>query len=404
MQRHDTTEPPGEVDPGFLSLPFRALADAALEVARRAGAEHADFRFERLRHQVVSARDAALEGVADTTDTGYAVRVLLDGVWGFASDVVLTPDRAALTAERALEVARLAAAMTSRRVVLAPEPVHHEQQWVSAYDVDPFTVATDDKVDLLRGWTARLQGRPGVDHAAAWLQQVHENKFYTDLAGTTTTQQRVRLEPQVEVFGGDADLRGRRLGAQHRPAGRTRVGVPHRRPGSYDWESELDGLPGLLAGKLVAPSVEAGRYDLVIHPSNLWLTIHESVGHATELDRALGYEANYAGTSFATPDLLGTLQYGSPVMHVIGDRTEPHGLSTIGFDDEGVQTRAWDIVRDGVLVGYQLDRAMAHSPAPTCTRGAPTGARTPTPPATSRSSGWPTCRCSPRPTARPPSS
>jgi TldD protein len=117
-------------------------------------------------------------------------------------------------------------------------------------------------------------------------------------------------------------------------------------------------VPEMLAEKLKAPSVEAGSYDLVVHPSNLWLTIHESIGHATELDRALGYEANYAGTSFATTDKLGTLQYGSGVMHVTGDRTVEHGLATVGYDDEGVQTQQWDIVRDGVLVGYQLDRPM----------------------------------------------
>jgi TldD protein len=129
----------------------------------------------------------------------------------------------------------------------------------------------------------------------------------------------------------------------------------------YDWDSELAELPELLAEKLVAPSVQAGRYDLVVHPSNLWLTIHESVGHATELDRALGYEANYAGTSFATVDRLGTLRYGSPAMNVTGDRTQPHGLATVGYDDEGVATQSWDIVREGVLVGYQLDRSMAHT-------------------------------------------
>jgi TldD protein len=127
----------------------------------------------------------------------------------------------------------------------------------------------------------------------------------------------------------------------------------------YDWAGELDEMPDLLAEKLQAPSVEAGDYDLVIHPSNLFLTIHESVGHATELDRALGYEANYAGTSFATFDKLGALQYGSPAMNVTGDRTAEHGLATVGYDDEGVAGQSWDIVTDGVLVGYQLDRAMA---------------------------------------------
>jgi TldD protein len=129
--------------------------------------------------------------------------------------------------------------------------------------------------------------------------------------------------------------------------------------GGYAWDAELAQLPEWLAEKSKSPSVEAGRYDLVIDPSNLWLTIHESIGHATELDRALGYEANYAGTSFATPDKLGILRYGSDLMHVTGDRQAEHGLSTIGFDDEGVSGQTWDLVKDGTLVGYQLDRRTA---------------------------------------------
>ena len=120
-------------------------------------------------------------------------------------------------------------------------------------------------------------------------------------------------------------------------------------PTAADWDDEIEQVPELLAEKLKAPSVEAGSYDLVIHPSNLWLTIHESIGHATELDRALGYEANYAGTSFATYDKLNRLQYGSPIMHVTGDRTSS-GLATTGYDDEGVAAQSWDIVKDGVLV------------------------------------------------------
>jgi TldD protein len=129
--------------------------------------------------------------------------------------------------------------------------------------------------------------------------------------------------------------------------------------GLWDWDDELAQLPSGCREKLRHRRSSPGRYDLVIDPSNLWLTIHESIGHATELDRALGYEANYAGTSFATPDLLNTLQYGSGLMHVTGDRTAAHGLATVGFDDEGVEAQQWDIVRDGVLVGYQLDRRTA---------------------------------------------
>jgi TldD protein len=188
------------------------------------------------------------------------------------------------------------------------------------------------------------------------VHQVVENKFYTDLAGTTTTQQRVRLEPEIEVHG--TDERSGTFDSMRTIAPPVGRGWEYLVDG-YDWDSELDQLPVLLAEKLRAPSVEAGRYDLVIHPSNLWLTIHESIGHATELDRALGYEANYAGTSFATVDKLNTLQYGSPVMNVTGDRTVEHGLATVGYDDEGVAAQQWDIVKDGVLVGYQLDRSMA---------------------------------------------
>jgi TldD protein len=127
----------------------------------------------------------------------------------------------------------------------------------------------------------------------------------------------------------------------------------------WDWETELAALPGLLREKLASPSVTAGRYDLVIAPTNLWLTIHESIGHATELDRALGYEAAYAGTSFATFDQLGTLAYGSKALNVTGDRTARHGLATVAIDDEGVEGQSFELIREGTLVGYQLDRSIA---------------------------------------------
>src|SRR6202044_1302001 len=140
------------------------------------------------------------------------------------------------------------------------------------------------------------------------------------------------------------------------PAGR---GWEYLTGTGWNFQAELAELPQLLAEKLKAPSVEAGRYDLGIAPSNLWLTIHESIGHATELDRALGYEAAYAGTSFATPDKLGSLRYGSGIMHVTGDRTAENGLATVGYDDEGVAGQSWDLVSNGILTGYQLDRRMA---------------------------------------------
>ncbi len=181
------------------------------------------------------------------------------------------------------------------------------------------------------------------------------------------------------------------------PAGR---GWEYLSGTGWDFPAELAELPEFLAAKLKAPSVEAGRYDLVIDPSNLWLTIHESIGHATELDRALGYEAAYAGTSFATFDKLNTLKYGSSVMNIVGDRTAVHGLATVGYDDEGVAGQSWDLIKAACSSatswtgGWRSSRDSAGR----------TGARSPTPPATCRCSGWPTCRSSPPQEGRPPTS
>ena len=343
------------VDPAFLALPLKDLADAALQTARDAGASHADFRVERLRRQNLTLRDARLENLADDVTLGLAVRVVVDGTWGFASSADLTLDEARRVAREAVDVARTARPLNSQPVELADEPVHADATWVSAYEVDPFAVPTADKVALFTDWSRTLLASDDVDHVDVSLQQVLECKFYADTAGTTTTQQRIRLLPQVtgtRVDPGGGFETMRTLAA---PVGR---GWEYLTTG-YDWAAELEQLPTLLVEKAKASSVEPGRYDLVIDPSNLWLTIHESVGHATELDRALGYEAAYAGTSFATLDQLGTLRYGTDLMHVTGDRHTPHGLSTVGFDDEGVAAQQWDIVRDGVLVGYQLDRRMA---------------------------------------------
>jgi TldD protein len=347
----------GRIDAEFTALPLRELADAALETARKLGADHADFRVERVRGQRVALSDGRLQSLSDGDDSGLAVRVIVDGTWGFAAAVDLTTDAAASAAASAVEVARVAAAMNTERIELAPEPAYGDVTWVSAYEIDPFTVSPKDKVDLLAAWSATLLAHPGVTHVDARLSQVKECKFYTDGA-TTTTQQRIRLQPVLSATSvtesGFDDMR-----TLAPPVGR---GWEYLTGTAWDFPAELAQLPELLAEKMKAPSVTAGRYDLVVDPSNLWLTIHESIGHATELDRALGYEAAYAGTSFATIDKLNNLQYGSPIMNVTGDRTQQHGLATVGYDDEGVAGQSWNLISGGVLVGYQLDRRMGTLP------------------------------------------
>ena len=349
------TDLQARIDPEFTALPLRELADAALAQARALGAQHADFRAERIGSQHIVLSDANPQTLFDAEDTGLAVRVIVDGTWGFASTVDLDPDAAAQAARQAVEVAKVAAAMNTEPIELAPEPGYGEVTWVSDYDVDPFTVGVADKVALLAAWSRTLLSHPAVSHVDASLNQVKECKFYSDGA-TTATQQRVRLNPSVTAVAVTDDGRFDTMQTLAPPVGR---GYEYLSGTGWDFAAELAELPDLLAAKLAAPAVRPGRYDLVIDPSNLWLVIHESIGHATELDRALGYEAAYAGTSFATPDKLGTLQYGSGVMHVTGDRTAGHGLATIGYDDEGVAAQSWDLISDGILVGYQLDRRMA---------------------------------------------
>ncbi|WP_326599733.1 TldD/PmbA family protein [Streptomyces sp. NBC_01803] len=353
---------PRTIDESFLSLPLRQLADAALARARALGADHADFRLERVRSATWVLRDARPAGAEDTTDTGYAVRVVHGGSWGFAAGVDMTMDGAARVAAQAVAMAKLsakiiAAAGSDERVELAPEPAYGERTWISSYRTNPFDIPDGDKTGLLTEWSERLLAADGVSHVDARLWAVQENKFYADTAGTVTTQQRVRVLPELTATAVDTESgRFDSLRTLAPPAGR---GWEYLTGTGWDWDAELAAIPELLAAKMAAPSVEAGTYDLVVDPSNLFLTIHESIGHATELDRALGYEAAFAGTSFATFDQLGTLTYGSEIMNVTGDRTVEHGLATIGWDDEGVRTQSWDLVKDGTLVGYQMDRRIA---------------------------------------------
>jgi TldD protein len=333
-----------------------AVTDGALGAAAAAGASHATVRVERIRTQLVVVRDGRLETAVDDTELGTGVQVVHDGSSGFAGSVAVGADAAAALAKDAVGAARATARLRSGRVALAAEPALGRVEWSSPFRVDPTSVPLAHKAGVLEEWSRQLLGAPGVDHVTAYVMAVREDTYLADLSGTVALQCRVRVHPQLEALSvaDDGDFEEMRTVAP--PVGR---GWEYLEGDGWDFDAELARLPALLAEKLRAPSVDAGRYDLVVDPSNLWLTIHESVGHATELDRAVGYEAAFAGTSFATPDRLGSLRYGSPVMQVTGDRTTEHGLATVAVDSEGVATQSFDLVRDGVLVGYQLDRSIA---------------------------------------------
>jgi TldD protein len=344
------------IDPEFRALPYEELGQAALDRAKRLGASYADFRFERIKEQSISVRDLALEHLTTTENVGYAVRVVHKGAWGFASGVALDADSAAAMAGRAVEVAEALAELNSEAVELAPEP-SYRGEYVSSYEIDPFSVPDDSKVGFMLGINEKVLGSKKVDHVDFTITQVKENKYFLSLEGSETNQQRVRVHGNFDAIRIDPQSGAfETMRSTAVPVGK---GWEQFQSG-YDYARDAEEIPSLLEEKMASPSVEPGRYDLVIHPTNLWLTIHESIGHATELDRVLGYEAAYAGTSFATLDKLNDLQYGSGIMHVTGDRMVEHGLSTVAYDDEGVAAQQWDLIRGGVLVGYQLNRQMAN--------------------------------------------
>ena len=295
-----------ELDAEFLALPLEAVRSAVLERASALGCEHAEARIERIRSQVVSLRDGRLETSADDLELGLGLRVVHDGSFGFAATVEIDVGRGGRARrpggrDGAGHGPGRRRARRARRGAVATAP----SVWT------PPTGWTRPRCRWPRRWrcsrtgAAACSAAPGVDHVTASVLAVVEDKHFADLSGTVTTQRRVRVHPVVEATAVDAEAGGLRDHAQRRPAGRPGLGVPARRGLGLGRRARR--IPELLAEKLRAPTVEPGAYDLVIDPTNLWLTIHESIGHATELDRALGYEAAYAGTSFATFDKLGTL-------------------------------------------------------------------------------------------------
>lgn len=331
------------------------LAAVALEAATRLGASVAQFRVAAHDSRAVSLRDGEVENIGADASIAMSVRVVHGGAWGFAATTDLSTTGALEVAKRAVDIAKLSSLVVVDEVVLANEPTHGKQTWTQPIEIDAFAKSDDEVINLLQRWNTQVSTSSIVSHIESNVAMGRDRTFYADLVGNEITQQRDRISAALTaIHVSDSGFEDMRTCAP--PAGR---GWEYLEGIGWDWDSEISQLPDYLAEKVKSPSVKPGAMDLVIDPTNLWLTIHESIGHATELDRALGYEANYAGTSFATIEKLGEFKYGSPIMNVTGDRTAQHGLSTVAFDDEGVSAQKWNLIKDGILVGYQTDRSIA---------------------------------------------
>ena len=340
-----------------MDAPTKELLMAALNSAKMSGASFADARIGRTRRNFVITREQQIIEIVDTDTIGCGVRALVDGCWGFAATRTLTADGVAAAGKEAAAIAKANRVARDKSVELAPAPSLGERTWSNGFTIDPWTIPIEQKADLLLKANAEAMKVAGVKYVASQMFFVKEEKNYANTDGTITAQTIVRSWAPMSITAISADFTDFQSRSNTvQPAGR---GYEHIVEADIVGNARKWGEEA--AEKLKAKPVEPGRYDLVLHPSHLWLTMHESVGHPTELDRAYGYEANYAGTSFVSPPekMLGTLRYGPTMLNVQGDRSQPGACATVGFDDEGVAPEDFLIIRNGIVNDYQTTREQA---------------------------------------------
>ena len=354
----------------------KALADVALNAATKAGASYADVRIGRYLNQFITTRDLNVENVANTESAGVGVRVIVNGAYGFAATSDMSNDGIANAARQAVAIAKANAKLQLEPVRLAPVKGVGDVSWGTPIKKDWRTVPIKEKTDMLIAANkAGMDG--GANFMTSMLFQVNQQKYFASTDGSYIDQDVHRLWAPVTATAVDkasGKFRSRAgLGApvgmgyeylDARPEHKIKAagGVATLYTHSYDIVEDARAAGRDAKRKLTAKSVTPGKYDLMLSPEHLFLTIHESVGHPTELDRVLGYEANYAGTSFATLDKWESkkFKYGSPIVNIVADKTTPGSLGAVGYDDEGVRCKQWDIIKDGVLVNYQATRDQAH--------------------------------------------
>ncbi len=308
----------------YIDVNKDSLADAALSTAKKLGATYADIRINRYRLENVSTRERQVQNVSSGQNFGFGVRVLVKGTWGFAASPIVTAAEVQRVTQEAVQIALANAPYQRRKIVLtaAPKVV---TSWKSSYEKDPFEVPIDDKIQFLLKLNETALGVKGVSFVNSSMAWVNEQKYLATSDGSRIEQYIIRGNPSFNVTAvGLGDF-------QSRASLREGQSIGYEYIEKEDWIGDARQAGEEAVMKLKAKSVEPGKYDLVLHPSHLFLTIHESVGHPTELDRALLWEANYAGTSFLTPDKTGKLQFGSKIVNFVADRTQALGLATVGL-------------------------------------------------------------------------
>jgi TldD protein len=361
--------------PGMDVIVKKRMADVALNTAKSMGATYADARIGRYLNQYVFTREDKVQNVVNTESFGVGIRVIANGTWGFASTNNVTEDGIKNATMQAVAIAKSNSRIQKEAVKLAPVEAYGEVSWKTPIKKDFKEVPVGEKVDLLLTANAAAMDN-GANFVNSALFMVNEQKYFASTDGSYIDQDVHRIWPTFDVTAIDRE-EGK---FKSRQALSSSMGMGYEYMDGLESE-KLEGPEGLrlyrnsydmvedaaLAAKqakekLSAKSVEAGKYDLVLEPNHLGLTIHESVGHPLELDRVLGYEANYAGTSFATLDKMESkkFEYGNNLVNLVADKVQTNSLGAVGYDDEGVKTKKWDLVRNGILTNYQAIRDQVH--------------------------------------------
>ncbi|HEY0273530.1 MAG TPA: TldD/PmbA family protein, partial [Chitinophaga sp.] len=327
----------------------------------------------RYLNQYVITREDKVENIVNTESYGMGIRVIANGSWGFAATDKLDHDSIANAAALAVAIARENARLLAEPVQLAPQKGYGEVTWKTPIEKNAFEVPIREKVDLLLQVNDAAM-KAGADYMNSYLFLVNEQKYFASSDGSYIDQDIHRIWPTFTITKTDQktgkfetrDALSAPMGMGWEymiPREEDKIkGVSTLYKKRYDMAEDAAQGAKQVAEKMAAKSVEPGKYDLILDPSHLWLTIHESVGHPTELDRVLGYEANFAGTSFLTLDKWETkkFNFGSKLVNIKADKIQPGSLGAVGYDDEGVGTQEWDLIKDGVLVNYQVIRDQAH--------------------------------------------
>ncbi|CAN5397017.1 TldD/PmbA family protein [soil metagenome] len=332
------------------------LIQRALDTADHLGAHYADVRVVERRNEGLTVKNGALEAATSNVSSGFGVRVLVNGAWGFSSSALLEPGEADRIAAEAVEIAR-ASAVAQKEPIELDDTSAVTATYRTPYAEDPFAVSLDDKLRILMEADAAMARVPGVAIREGNVVAGRETKTFASTTGARIDQEIVECGGGIEATAvNDSEMQQRSypnsFGGQAVTGGFEAVRL-------LELAEHAQETAELAVALLDAPQCPSGEMDLILDSTQVALQIHESCGHPTELDRVFGTEASFAGTSFLTTDKLGKLRYGSELVSIDADATAPGGLGTFGYDDEGVQAQNVPLIENGLLVGYLTSRETA---------------------------------------------